>query len=80
MRPAIFWSLTFLAVTCMAIAVQQGIRLVRQLAQRRNQKHFNFPIAIILFELRQSLQHTFDIHFAGALDIAYAVHDVLLHG
>ena len=29
MRPAIFWSLTFLAVTCMAIAVQQGIRLVR---------------------------------------------------
>ena len=29
MSPAIFWSLAFLAVLCMALAVQQGIRLVR---------------------------------------------------
>lgn len=29
MSPAVFWSLAFLAVLCMALAVQQGIRLVR---------------------------------------------------
>jgi len=60
--------------------IQQGIRLASQLTQRRNQKHFNFSISIILFELRKPLQHTFDFHFARALDVAYAIHDMLLQG
>lgn len=29
MSPAIFWALAVLAFLCMALAVQQGIRLVR---------------------------------------------------
>lgn len=28
MSPAIFWALAFLAVLCMALAIQQGIRLI----------------------------------------------------
>lgn len=29
MSPAVFWPLAFLAVLCVALAIQQGIRLIR---------------------------------------------------